>query len=392
MSTLLFGVDKLLGMQPHWKPLRIGMVTNEAATTNGLVPSRLALQKAGYNIVRLFSPEHGLNARGADGLAVLNGIDELTDLPIVSLYGTKLAPDESDLAEIDILLFDIPDIGVRFYTYLWTLSYAMEAAAKHQKPLVVLDRPNPISGDMSAVEGPLLEESTASFIGRWNIPVRHSCTLGELAKYFNSTEKIGVALEVIACEGWNRNEYQPDWQIAFIPTSPAIQNFNSMHLYSALCLLEATNISEGRSSSWSFQVAGAPWINNKAVCNSLNAVMEGELKASPIEFLPTENKYAGEICKGIQLNITDLNSFRPVFFGLILLKTLKEMHPNEFKFTAYKTHVNPSGVNHLDKLLGIPNSEALFEMPFVAFLRRITMLTAAPNWRASIEGYLIYGG
>ncbi|TAG14892.1 MAG: DUF1343 domain-containing protein [Sphingobacteriia bacterium] len=390
MSTLLFGVDKLLGMQPHWKHLRIGMVTNEAATTNGLVPSRLALQKAGYNIVLLFSPEHGLNAKGADGAVMLNGIDELTDLPIVSLYGHKLAPDETDLAAIDLLLFDIPDIGVRFYTYLWTLTHVLEAAAKHQKPLVVLDRPNPLSGDISAVEGPLLEASTASFIGRWPIPLRHSCTMGELAHYFNSTQKIGATLEVIACEGWNRNEYQLDWQIGFVPTSPAIQNFNSILLYPGLCLLEATNISEGRSTPLSFQVAGAPWINHGAVCSSLNAIMDGELEAIPIEFLPRENKYAGEICKGIQLSVTDPISFRSVFFGLILLKVLKGMHPSEFKFTAYKTHVNPSGINHLDKLLGIPNSEALFELPFVEFLRRITVLTAAPNWKATIAGYLMY--
>ncbi len=390
MTTLLFGADKLVRMQPHWKHLRIGMVTNEAATTNGLVPSRLALQKAGYNIVVLFSPEHGLNAKGADGAAMLNGIDELTDLPIVSLYGAKLAPDETDLAAIDLLLFDIPDIGVRFYTYLWTLTHILEAAAKHHKPLVVLDRPNPLSGDLSAVEGPILEVATASFIGRWPIPLRHSCTMGELAHYFNSTQKIGAALEVITCEGWNRNEYQQDWQIDFVPTSPAIQNFNSVLLYPGLCLLEATNISEGRSTPLSFQVAGAPWINHKAVCNSLNAVMDGELKAMPIEFLPRENKYAGEICKGIQFTITDPSSFRPVFFGLLLLKVLKGMHPNEFKFTAYKTHVNPSGINHLDKLLGIPNSEVLFELPFVEFLRRITMLTAVPNWRATIAKHLLY--
>ncbi|MDO9156937.1 MAG: DUF1343 domain-containing protein, partial [Sediminibacterium sp.] len=145
--SVLFGVDKILASEMvPWKNQRIGMVTNEGATTHNLVPSRLALQKAGFNLKKLFSPEHGISAKGADGAPMLNGVDELTDLPIISLYGQKLAPTVEDLTDIDLILFDVPDIGVRFYTYLWTLSYLLETSAKHQIPLIILDRPNPISG------------------------------------------------------------------------------------------------------------------------------------------------------------------------------------------------------------------------------------------------------
>ena len=189
--TVLFGVDVLLATEIiPWKSQRIGMVTNEAATTQSLVPSRLALQK-------LFSPEHGISAKGADGAPMLNGFDELTDLPIVSLYGQKLAPTAEDLADIDLIVFDVPDIGVRFYTYLWTLSYLIESAATQKTPLIILDRPNPISGLMELNEGPLLDPHCTSFIGRWPMPIRHGCTLGELALYYNTQRNINATLEII---------------------------------------------------------------------------------------------------------------------------------------------------------------------------------------------------
>ena len=206
--SVLFGIDHLLQLSAiEWKHSRIGLVTNEAATTHAMEPTRLVLQKAGFNIRKLFSPEHGLNVKGADGAPMLNGVDELTDLPVISLYGQKLAPDQTDMEDLDCLVFDVPDAGVRFYTYLWTLSYLLEACARYQKPLIVLDRPNPISGLADLQEGPFLDEICASFIGRWNIPLRHSCTLGELALYFNANRGIKANITVIPCQGWNRSSW-----------------------------------------------------------------------------------------------------------------------------------------------------------------------------------------
>ncbi|MEN9458756.1 MAG: hypothetical protein RL135_1346 [Bacteroidota bacterium] len=389
--SVLFGVDKILisEMVP-WKNQRIGMVTNEGATTQNLVPSRLALQKAGFNLKKLFSPEHGISAKGADGAPMLNGVDELTDLPIISLYGPKLAPTVEDLTDIDLILFDVPDIGVRFYTYLWTLSYLLETAAKHQIPLIILDRPNPISGSMHLNEGPWLNPNCASFIGRWPMPIRHGCTLGELALYYNSERNINAPLEIITCQHWNRMMFQLDWGIPFVPTSPAIQRVESTLLYPGLCFLEATNLSEGRSSDFSFEAVGSPWLNADAVAQQINLFIGDELSCRPVHFIPHQNKYAGEQCNGVHFKVNDPLQFKPVFFGLFLIRIIKDLHPDKFEWAPYKTHVNPGGIHHLDKLLGIPNAEELFELPMSIFIQKCTKETKVTDWEAQVSNYLQY--
>lgn len=389
--SVLFGVDVLLATELiPWKSHRIGMVTNEAATTQSLVSSRLALQKAGFNIKKLFSPEHGISAKGADGAPMLNGVDELTDLPIVSLYGQKLAPTAEDLADIDLIVFDVPDIGVRFYTYLWTLSYLLETSATHKTPIVILDRPNPISGLMELNEGPWLDPHCTSFIGRWPMPIRHGCTLGELALYYNSERNINAPLEIISCQHWNRMMFQMDWGIPFVPTSPAIQRVESALLYPGLCFLEATNLSEGRSSDFSFEAVGSPWLNAAAVAQQINLFIGDELSSRPVHFIPNQNKFAGEQCNGVHFTVNDPLQFKPVFFGLFLIRIIKDLHPEKFEWATYKTYVNPGGVKHLDKLLGIPNSEELFELPKHSFIQKCTKETKVAEWEIQISNYLLY--
>lgn len=389
--SVLFGVDVILETEiVPWKNQRIAMVTNEAATTRSLIPSRLALQNAGFNLKKLFSPEHGISAKGADGAPMLNGVDELTDLPIISLYGQKLAPTAEDLSDIDIILFDVPDIGVRFYTYLWTLSYLLETVAAHQKQLIVLDRPNPISGFMQLNEGPWLAPNCASFIGRWPMPIRHGCTLGELAKYYNSERKINASIEIISCKNWNRTMFQVDWGCPFVPTSPAIQRVESTLLYPGLCLLEATNLSEGRSSDFSFEVVGSPWLKADAVAQQINLFFGDELNCRSVHFIPSLNKYAGEQCNGVHFSVNDPLQFRPVFFGLLLIRIIKDLHRDKFEWAPYKTHVNPEGINHLDKLLGISNAEQLFELPMHAFIQKCTKETKVSEWVEMVSHYLLY--
>jgi len=169
--AIRFGVDQIILNNPSWKTSSIGFLTNDAARTFDQTHSRIALIKAGFNITKLFSPEHGIDTKGADGEKMKDGVDPLTNLPIVSLYGEQYAPVEKDLDGIDILLFDIPDAGTRFYTYLWSMTYYLEAAAKFHKKIIILDRPNPLSGNLAMIEGPSLDESVASFIGRFNIPI-----------------------------------------------------------------------------------------------------------------------------------------------------------------------------------------------------------------------------
>jgi len=385
-----FGIDMLLRQQPSWKALRIGMVTNEAATTCLLEPSRQALLKAGFNIQLLFSPEHGLDVRGADGHPIKDGNDALTGLPVISLYGERLAPTAAHLSDIDLLLFDVPDIGSRFYTYLWTLTYIIETAAATNKKLVILDRPNPVSGNMQLCEGPMLDELNSSFIGRWAMPVRHSCTLGELALYFNQSRNIHADIEIIQCKNWQRDMFQPDWGIPFVPTSPAIQSFQSMLLYPGLCLLEATNISEGRGTAHSFEAAGTPWLQAEVVADMLNNMSGGEMIATPIQFNPVHSKFEGQLCKAVHMKVDDRSCFNAVMNGLILIKLIKSLHPSTFQWATYPTSVNPSGKGHLDKLLGLTNSEAIFDLPIPAFMAAITKYCRCKEWEEDVKHYLLY--
>jgi uncharacterized protein YbbC (DUF1343 family) len=384
-----FGIDRVLAQSPAWKNSRIALVTNHAATTNTLVPSRLALLQAGFRIEKLFSPEHGLDVKGADGHKMHDGIDAVTALPVVSLYSQKLAPTAEDLEEVDLVVFDIPDVGSRFYTYLWTMTHVMEACAAHGKKMIILDRPNPVSGRMDLAEGPTLEEAQASFIGRWPIPIRHSCTLGELAVYFNKEKKLGCDLDVIRCNGWDREMFQPDWGTTFVATSPAIRRFEAMLLYPGLCLLEATNLSEGRSTDFSFTAMGAPWMCGEELAQLLQQLGMDEIQPKPVSFVPNEGKYAGQRCNGIQFDIIDPVIFKPVYLGMLLVKMVKERY-KEFNWGVYPTMVNPDGKHHLDKLLGIPNTEQLFDLPLNKFLAQTEKITSAGDWQKTIGDSLLY--
>lgn len=385
-----FGIDVLLNASAEWKKQRIGLVTNHAATTNSLYPSRQALLHQQFNIQKLFSPEHGLDVEGTDGHLMKDALDTLTGLPITSLYSEKLAPSTQDLDDLDLVLFDIPDIGCRFYTYLWTMTYVMEACAISKKKFIVLDRPNPLSGNLVLAEGPMLSAEQASFIGRWSIPIRHSCSLGELAKYFNSVRNIACELEVITCKDWERNSFQPDWGTRFVPTSPAIRDFESMLLYPGLCLLEATNISEGRGTDLPFRVAGAPWIMGEAVAGILDAMGLEEVNTRSISFTPAESKYKGQLCKGVTLEVREPEFFQSVSYGLILIRLIKQMYPQSFEWRPYPTLVNPTGLQHLDKLLGITNSEKLFDLPSPRFLAEVTKQTQCRDWEKEISSFLLY--
>ena len=385
-----FGIDEIIHQNPSWKTKRIGLVTSNAATTNNGALSRTALLQAGFNIVLLFSPEHGITATAPDGEAQQNSIDPITGLSVVSLYGPRCMPTTQDLENIEIVLFDIPDIGARFYTYLWTLTYVLEACALNKKECIVLDRPNPVSGNFDAAEGPFLEDTTSSFIGRWNIPIKHSCTLGELALYFNGTKKLGTNLTVIPVKNWDRDSFVSAWGTDFVATSPAIQNHNSMLLYPGLCLLEATNISEGRGSQYSFETAAAPWMQTNEITSFINQSFGDEIKASGISFTPTSGKYANTLCKGIHFEVIDPAYYKPVFFGLLLLHIIRAKHPQHFLWEPYKTAVNPNGENHLDKLLGINNAQKLFDLPLPQFVATCTKITHTPNWQEQMIPYLLY--
>lgn len=387
--SLQFGIDVVLKNEPDWKLERIAMITNDAARTKTGIISRLALKNAGFNLIKIFSPEHGIKTIGEDGAYMHDGLDEITGLPVISLYGEKYMPTVDDLEDIDIMLFDVPDAGTRFYTYLWSMTYWIEAASKLNKKVILLDRPNPLSGNQSMIEGPMLDENITSFIGRLNIPVKHQCTLGELALYFNKVQNWNANLHIIQCAGWKREHLFYDWIMKWVNPSPALQNFEASLLYPGLCFFEATNVSVGRGTNYSFEWIGAEWMNIPAMMLVGKNILKEDLKIEHLSLPITMDGDINEI-KGIRIKIIEPKFYSAVINGLILLKLLKDIHPKEFKWMPYKTNANPTGKNHLSLLLGIPDAEAIFDLPLQQWLQKITVLIKVEKWKKEIETYLLY--
>jgi uncharacterized protein YbbC (DUF1343 family) len=381
MQKVINGVDVFLSDPGGNKNSRFAIVTNNAAFTSDKLLSRLGLIKEGFNLIKIFSPEHGISVRGEDGVYQDHTIDIKTNLPIISVYGDRLMPTEEDLDDIDVVLFDIPDVGGRFYTYLWTMTYVMEACARFQKQLIILDRPNPISGKLNMAEGPMLDEQNcSSFIGRWSIPIRHSCTLGELANYFSSKKVNGLDLKVIKVKNWNRSKIADD----FYPTSPAIQNIQTALVYPGMGLLEGINVNEGRGTEKPFLQFGAPWINSDDLLDTINQKRFPGIDLKAVSFIPIDSLYKNEECNGLELTITDSGKFHPVAFGTGLISSLISLYPNQIEERAYKTNANPSGGGHLDKLIGMKDSFKL--------LRSGNTISTdiVRSWTEEINPFLLY--
>ena len=357
MEKIYFGIDEFIKRSKEFKKMKFGLVTNDAAVTTDGIMSREALLDAGVSIVKLFSPEHGINKSGADGEFQNDGIDSLTNLPIISLYGEKLTIAVEDLQNVDGILFDIPDVGCRFYTYLWTMTYVMEACAANNKLFILLDRSNPLGGNLRSAEGPLLNEKyCSSFIGRWILPVTHSCTFGELANYFWKTRMPNMDCEIIKIKNWNRNSLSENNNWKFVPTSPAIKDLKTVQLYPGMGLLEGINVNEGRGTENDFKVFGAPWINSDLLYIEFQKLnMEG-LHSKIINYTPFWGLYANEKCYGLELSVTDAENFSPVKTGVEIIKLILKLFPADCKERLYKTNANPTGEKHLDKLLGVENA------------------------------------
>jgi uncharacterized protein YbbC (DUF1343 family) len=380
-----FGIDHFL-QQNKFKDLRFALVTNNAATTSSGESSRVALVKAGFNIIKLFSPEHGLTTQGEDGAYQKNIIDPITNLPVISLYGDNLEPTENDLSDIDAIVYDIPDIGCRFYTYLWTMSYVMEACATFKKQFIILDRPNPISGNLNLAEGPMLdEENCSSFIGRWDIPIRHSSTLGELANYFASTRINDLDLQIIKTQNWKREQSAKEAEWYFIPPSPAITDIEIALLYPGMGLLEGINVNEGRGTKTPFKIFGAPWINASQLQKAFLSLQLPGIGCESFVYTPTVGLYANEHCNGLKLFVTDIFSFRPVQTGLKLIHLITSLYTDHCQERLYSTRANRTGKGHLDKLTGVYHS---FKKIKNGVLPETGL--ADSTWKELIQPFLLY--
>jgi uncharacterized protein YbbC (DUF1343 family) len=335
------GLDRLIHEQLHLlQGKRVGLVTHPAAVLPDLTGAVDALLRVGVRLSALFGPEHGLDGSSADGTLVGDAIHPHSGLPIYSLYGAVQEPAPEMLAGVDVLIFDMQDVGVRFYTFMSTLFYVLRGAARAGKPVVVLDRPNPING--RTLEGPLVLPGFASFVGVVPVPIRHGLTLGEMARWMNGEHHLGADLSVVTIHGWRRAMWFDDTGLPWVPTSPAIPHLSTATLYPGLCLLEGTNISEGRGVALPFEVCGAPWIDGRTLAERLNTLMLAGVRARTTRFVPSSDKYAGQMCSGVQFHVTDRNALRPVTLGLHLISVLRDMYPGEFTWR----------VSHFDQLIG----------------------------------------
>ena len=312
------------------KGKRIGLLTNHTGRArDGSTTIDLLHRTKDLTLVRLFSPEHGI--RGILDANVPSAVDE-TGLTIHSLYGETRRPTAAMLAGIDTIVIDLQDIGARFYTYMTTMAYVMEEAAKHNVAVVVLDRPNPVNGYQ--VEGPTLDPAALSFVGYFPMPIRHGMTLGELAKLFNSENKIGANLTVIPLQNWNRDEWFDATGLPWINPSPNMRNLNQATLYPGIGAIEGTNISVGRGTDTPFEQIGAPWIDGVALADALNARNLSGVRFYPVRFTPVSSKYAREECGGVFMIVTDRSAIHPVRVGLEIAAMLHKLHGAKYELES----------------------------------------------------------
>jgi uncharacterized protein YbbC (DUF1343 family) len=280
-----------------------------------------------YELVALFSPEHGI--RGAVDKPVADARDDATGLPIFSLYGKTRKPTPESLNGVDVLVFDIQDIGARFYTYISTLGLVLEAAKEHGIAVMVLDLPNPIGGNV--VAGPVRDEPLDSFIAFHPLPIRHGLTVGELAGLFNTERSIGADLTVIPCEGWRRDAMYDQTGLLWVNPSPNMRSLTEALLYPGVALLEFTNLATGRGTDTPFERLGAPWIEPRAFAIALNDQGLPGVRFVPIRFTPNERQYAGQECGGVQILLTDWSRFDPIDLGLTLAVVLRRLYADQWQ-------------------------------------------------------------
>ena len=323
---LKLGIERLPQYRKIFAGKRVGLITNQTGIDAEGTPSAVLLSQIAQ-LTALFSPEHGIQGNEREGASIGHSTDPRTGLPVYSLYGNTKRPTPEMLKDIDILCFDIQDVGARFYTYISTMAYAMEECARHKKQFVVFDRPNPIGG---AVEGNMLELTYRSFTGYFPIVQRHGMTVGELALLFNTEYGIHCDLTVITMEGWNRESYFDELPLIWAPPSPNIPSPQTALVYAGVCLFEGTNLSVGRGTTMPFQYLGAPFIDAYHLSEQLNRLNLKGVRFLPAFFTPSLSIYAGQLCRGIQIAVTDRRCFAPVKTAIAIFYELKRLYPNEF--------------------------------------------------------------
>ena len=335
-NDVLNGIDVLArGGFAALRGQRVGLVTNHTGLRRDGQATIDALHGApGITLAALFGPEHGI--RGEHDIPqIKDSTDDATGLPVYSLYGARHAPVPEQLQSLDTLVFDIQDIGCRFYTYISTLGHVLEAANTHGLRVVVLDRPNPITG--VSVEGPIADGDRLSFTAYHPLPVRHGMTAGELARLFHGEKRHTCELEIIPCEGWHREDWYDATGLLWTDPSPNMRSLTEATLYPGVGLLEMTNVSVGRGTNTPFEVVGAPFIEPRRFAAVLNAEGLPGIRFIPARFTPTTSVHAQMLCGGINLLVTDRQSFNAVRVGLTLALTLSQLYPTQWQSEKFIT-------------------------------------------------------
>lgn len=331
-KNVTLGLENLINEFPErLKGKRLGLLSNPASVDRRFVhASKLIHHYFPGQLKALFSPQHGFYAEKQDNM-IESGhmIDPQLKIPIYSLYSETRVPTQTMFDPIDVLLVDIQDVGTRVYTFIYTVSYCMEIAARLNKQVVILDRPNPIGG--TQVEGNILSEEFSSFVGRFPVPMRHGLTIGEISQFFNREYNLGCDLTVIPMIGWKRHMYWPDTDLPWIAPSPNLPTPQSCLVYPGQVIFEGTNISEGRGTTLPFEQFGAPFIDSIKIKSNADGVIKGAC-LRPVSFEPTSGKWQGRTCKGFQIHVTSKQVFKPYFTSLTLLQLIIRYHEKEFEF------------------------------------------------------------
>ena len=367
-ARVMSGVDVLAARK--FAPLsgkRVGVITNHTGlSSDGRRTIDLLAQAPGVRLAAILTPEHGLTGLSEGKVAA--GRDAVSRVPVYSLYGDTLRPTPAMLKGLDALVFDVQDAGARFYTYMSTMGYAMEAAARAGIPFFVLDRPNPINA--ARVEGPVMDANLKSFTGYFPLPVRHGMTLGELAQMFNAENRIGVNLTVIAMRGYRRNMWFDETGLAWVNPSPNLRSLTQATLYPAVALAEASNVSVGRGTNTPFEVLGAPWIQAQELSDDLNGRNIAGVTFQPATFVPEASPFKGQRCQGVRIAISDRQRLDSVLLGVEILSALCRLYPNDFQIDKALSLIGSRTVLQAIKEGKEPQSiAAAWQPPLDEFLR-----------------------
>lgn len=373
------GIDNIKNYSYLLKNKRLGLVTNVTGLDKHY-KSTVDIINENYDLKLIFAPEHGLRGEYQAGEYVENYIDKMTGIEVISLYGEKKAPNSSELEQIDVLIYDIQDLGIRYYTYIYTMYLCMKACSENNIEFVILDRINPLGGTL--IEGNILEEKYKSFVGMLPITNTYSLTVGELANYINQKEKIMCNLNIINVTGWRRGITIEETDLPWISPSPNIPTLKSAFIYGGTCLFEGTNLSEGRGTTKPFEIIGAPWINCYELSKKLNNKNLAGVYFRPIFFIPSMSKYKNELCQGVEIHIINYEGVSPIVIALNILYEVKNLYPEDFSSEIYSKDFKYNFFNHL---LGCND---LFKSEIDEVIN---------NWRKDseifkeeIKGYLLY--